>query len=166
MKISVDMMNLLPAQRRAEVVREMGLAAFSKMRAKTVGQMVEWVTKHPQREVLFALSLDPIKNGRDHFFEAGGNGKAHPNGYHTTRVVRKLISEADLVAVRSWVAKYPGLRSEQIFEKANTGKARFTRSEWKRALGKLRETGAVKTSGRKRSATYRVASKRAKKSRS
>jgi hypothetical protein len=69
--------------------------------------------------------------------------KASPSGS------RRGVDEATLARVLKVVEKNPGLRSEEIYKKLPmaTDLAR-------KALGKLRDTKRVKTTGEKRSMTY------------
>ncbi len=81
----------------------------------------------------------------------GRRGNGAPNGHAIQGRRRRGVSEAVLVQLMKAIKAAPGLRSEQLYKKV-TASPRVAKA----GLAKLREQKRVRTSGERRSTTYRA----------
>jgi hypothetical protein len=100
-----------------------------------------------------AAGATPKRRGRPPGKAAAQPGAAAPGKRGPKRGwKRRLITDAELNAVLSVLAKKPGLTSVQIQKEA-----RIDAKQAARVLNKLRETRKVKWKGQRSAATYRAA---------
>jgi hypothetical protein len=85
----------------------------------------------------------------------GRNGRANPNGHSKRASTRRRrgVSEGVLEQLLKVTKTSPGLRSEEIYRKLPQHSPKILKA----GLAKLREQKKVKTSGERRSTTYRTA---------
>jgi hypothetical protein len=138
---SADVLAMLPAARRREIVEEARSAQVraivDRYQRRTIGALVDALQNDPSWSILRDVSLVTVM---------GGGGSA---GRTATRGRRRTLQAGTLDRVAQYVHKHPGLRSEQI--QAGMG---GDHSVTKAALAKLRELKRVKTSGERRATTY------------
>lgn len=148
-----DLLSLLPIARRKEIINEaMGAQArviFDSHRGATVGSLVDALRKSRSWGLLKDVHVSTVMGG------PAPRPASRPNGGATAAAPRRRrrgVQPGVLDRVVSFVAKNPGLRSEQI--QAKLGGDHDT---VKKALAKLRDIKRVKTTGEKRATTYTAA---------
>ena len=132
-----DVLELLSPERRQEILVEaMGARVRGMLlrgRGATLGNLVEGLRKDPHWSMLQALPVGDVL----------GDNVIRPRARLTEDVLERIVEV---------VKTSPGLRSEQIQAELD-----LPRPLVKAGLSKLRVTKRVKTTGHRRSTTYRSA---------
>jgi hypothetical protein len=156
-KISLDVLALLPADRRQAVVEEAlnsrirGI--FQKHSRATLGRLIDGLVKDEHWGVMKNVRVETVLRPSAPGAYNGGSAAANGTGKRRGRPPGKRpFTAATLDQIVDVIRKRPGLRSEQLQRELG-----LPRGVVKAGLAQLRKDRRVRTVGERRSTTYAAA---------